>query len=205
MLFDHRIEAFTLGYRPNRLRLHGHGLPVWGLAVLLLAVCLCFRPSLAADADASADVRQVWKVLDYLAVDYAGAVANGAVSSESEYGEMKEFAETAVTRLTALPPRDGQPALVKQAEELRAAIGALASPADVLAGAALVGQVVLYFWPSDGWVRGTVARRSRAAGFSHVVRYARTSALGSTETPSLLDAASHRPTGRWMLLRRCPR
>ena len=38
-----------------------------------------------------------------------------------------------------------------------------------------------YQWPTEGWVRGTVARRSRAAGFSNVVRYGRTSAraLGS--------------------------
>ena len=35
----------------------------------------------------------------------------------------------------------------------------------------LDGQAVLYLWPDYGWVRGTVARRSRAAGFSHVVRY----------------------------------
>ena len=60
-----------------------------------------------------------------------------------------------------------------------------------------VGQVVLYRWPVEGWVRGTVAGRSRAAGFSHVVRYGRTSALGSAVVPSLLDAASHaRPAGK---------
>ena len=44
----------------------------------------------------------------------------------------------------------------------------LATSAEVLAGAALVGQAVLYRWPVEGWVRGTVAGRSRAAGFSHV-------------------------------------
>ena len=59
-----------------------------------------------------------------------------------------------------------------------------------------------YRWPAEGWVRGTVARRTRAAGFTHVVRYGRTSALGSEETPSLLDGASHGPAGRWVLLQR---
>jgi hypothetical protein len=49
---------------------------------------------------------------------------------------------------------------------------------------------------------GTVAARSRAAGFSHVVRCGRASALGSVVVPSLLDAASHGPAGRWVLLRR---
>ena len=62
--------------------------------------------------------------------------------------------------------------------------------------------MVLYRWPMEGWVRGTVTRRTRAAGFTHVVRYGRTSALGSAETASRLDGASHGPTGRWVLLRR---
>ena len=76
----------------------------------------------------------------------------------------------------------------------------IAAPSEVPAGAALVGRAVLYQWPTEGWVRGTVARRCRAAGFSHVVRYGRTSPLGSVVTPSLLYAASHGPIGRWVLL-----
>ncbi len=76
------------------------------------------------------------------------------------------------------------------------------SSSEGLAGTALVGQAVLYRWPVDGWVRGTVAARSRAAGFSHVVRNGRTCALGSVVVHSLLDAASHGPAGRWVLLRR---
>ena len=73
---------------------------------------------------------------------------------------------------------------------------------DGLAGTALVCKAVLYRWPVEGWVRGTVTGRSRASGFSHVVRYSRTSALGSAVVPSLLDAASHGPGGRWVLLQR---
>ena len=82
----------------------------------------------------------------------------------------------------------------------------LAAPTEVLAGAALVGQAVLYRWPAEpeGWVRGTVARRSRTARFSHMVQYGRTSVLGQVAASSLLDAASHGrgPAGRWVLLRR---
>jgi hypothetical protein len=81
----------------------------------------------------------------------------------------------------------------------------LAAPSEVLAGSALVCQAVLYRWPVEGWVRGTVTGRSRAAGFSHVVRYGRTSALGAGMVPSLLEAASHGPAGRWVLLRRAVR
>ncbi len=78
----------------------------------------------------------------------------------------------------------------------------LAAASEVLTGTALVGQAVLYRWPVDGWIRGTVAGRSRKTGFSHVVRYGRISALGSATKPSLLDAASHGPTGLWVLLHR---
>jgi hypothetical protein len=78
----------------------------------------------------------------------------------------------------------------------------LADPSEVASGSALVGRTVLFRWPSEGWVRGTVARRSRAAGFSHVVRYGPRSALGAAVVDSLLDAASHGRAGRWALL--CP-
>ncbi len=65
----------------------------------------------------------------------------------------------------------------------------LAASLEGLAGTALVDQAVLYRWLVDGWVCGTVAARSRAAGFSHVVLYGSTSALGSAVVHSLLDAA----------------
>ena len=34
------------------------------------------------------EVQTVWRLLDYVAVDYAGAVSGGRVSSEAEYAEM---------------------------------------------------------------------------------------------------------------------
>ena len=67
-------------------------------------------------------------------------------------------------------------------------------------GAALVGRTLLYWWPTDGWQRGTVARLCPRCAFSHVVArayYRQTSALrGSAD--SLLDAASY--GDRWVLL-----
>ena len=49
----------------------------------------------------------------------------------------------------------------------------VAAHSEVLGGAAMVGRVVLYLWQAEGcqWIHGTVAHRSRASGFSHVVRY----------------------------------
>ena len=78
----------------------------------------------------------------------------------------------------------------------------LPTPAKVATGPALVGRTVLYYWPGDGWVRGTMVRHSRAHGFSHVVRYGPRSALGAAMVDSLLDPDSHGPAGRWVLL--CP-
>jgi hypothetical protein len=72
------------------------------------------------------------------------------------------------------------------------------SPGDL--GATLVGRRILYWWPSDGWQLGTVARicAPSASGFTHVVAYTRqTSALRGT-VDTLLDAASYGQ--RWVLL-----
>ena len=71
-----------------------------------------------------------------------------------------------------------------------------APPGDL--GPALVGRTLLYWWPTDGWQRGTVARLCPRGAFSHVVAYSRqTSALRGT-ADSLLDAASY--GSRWVLL-----
>jgi hypothetical protein len=71
-----------------------------------------------------------------------------------------------------------------------------APPGDL--GIALVGRTILYWWPSDGWQRGTVARLCPRGAFSHVVAYSRqTSTLRGT-ADSLLDAASY--GARWVLL-----
>lgn len=53
------------------------------------------------------DVRRVWQMLDYLAVDYGGAVKGGVVISASEYSEMQEFAAASRTKLAALEDREG--------------------------------------------------------------------------------------------------
>ncbi len=61
----------------------------------------------------------------------------------------------------------------------------VAPPGDL--GAALVGKRLLYWWPGEGWQRGTVARLCTRGAFSHVVAYTRqTSALRGT-ADTLLD------------------
>ncbi len=94
----------------------------------------------------------------------------------------------------AVPPPAGPAQLVPPAGYQ------VALATEVRAGKALVGNWVLYCWPAEGWMRDRVVRVSRAAGFSHVVGYGPTSALGAAAVTSLLDAAAHGPVGRWVLL-----
>ena len=72
----------------------------------------------AADSAASDQAKQTWQLLDYLAVDYGGAVRDGKVQSASEYEEMKEFAATAGQQLAALPNTPALADLQRQATAL---------------------------------------------------------------------------------------
>jgi high-affinity iron transporter len=98
------------------------------LAGLLLSIALI--PGARA-ADPDSDARQAWQMLDYIGVDYAGAVRDGAVIEPGEYAEMQEFAGAVVDKLAALPARPEQPTLLAGAQQLRAAIGSRAEPTEV--------------------------------------------------------------------------
>lgn len=101
----------------------------WLALIALVLAALCVRPVYAAQGDA--EVRQVAKLLDYLAVDYSGAVADGAVISESEFAEMEEFSSTIHAQLLVLPEHQARQNLLDQAATLQAAITAFAEPVDV--------------------------------------------------------------------------
>lgn len=101
----------------------------------------------AAAADPTQDVRQIWQLVDYIAVDYVEAVENGAIKNEGEYAEMQEFAATVHTRLGSLPARDGLAALVTQAEGLQAAITNRAAPPEVAQLANALSAALLALYP----------------------------------------------------------
>lgn len=98
-----------------------------GVVVALLATL----PLPAATPAIEADVRQTWQLLDYVGVDYGGAVANGAVVSGTEYQEMQEFVATARARLAALPASTDRDTHLAQADQLVAAVAAKADAAAV--------------------------------------------------------------------------
>lgn len=111
------------------------------LALMTLAALLTSRPALANDA------ATVWRLLDYVAVDYQGAVSNGRVTSEAEYAEMVEFSATVRTRIAALPATAARPALLAQAEALQRAVAQKAAPNDVAASARALGRALLTAYP----------------------------------------------------------
>ena len=89
------------------------------LAVLAMLLALAFFGAARAE---TSDVETTWRLLDYIAVDYAGAVSRGAVWSPSEYAEQNEFAATVALKLAALPPKPERQALLSEAARLQRAI-----------------------------------------------------------------------------------
>lgn len=102
---------------------------------LFTAIFLVFSTSVisanAQDTATQEKAKQIWQVLDYLAVDYGAAVQNGIVVNKDEYGEMEEFSANAEKQLSELPKTEASAKLVAQAGKLRSMIAAKASPEEV--------------------------------------------------------------------------
>ncbi len=118
------------------------------LATVLLSWLMpVFPPAVAGGAALPSESRQagsssaqatrenaqaLWQLLDYIAVDYGGAVRNGRVTSQQEYAEMREFALLALRQAGELEGASSgatgeRPALVPLAEALVKAVGEKAS------------------------------------------------------------------------------
>jgi len=97
--------------------------------MILIGFCGMCESLQAATPTVDAEVRQIWQLLDYVGVDYAGAVSNGAIVSEAEYREMVEFVATARQRLTALSGSTEQQRT--EAEQLEKLVSSKAAASDV--------------------------------------------------------------------------
>lgn len=84
---------------------------------------------------ATAPVPIVWRLLDYIAVDYPGAVRDGKVISPTEFAEMTEFAASAHERIGTLPASGAKAELQRRAAALQTLIADQA-PTDAVASAA---------------------------------------------------------------------
>ena len=102
----------------------------WGAGVALMAMSM--HGAVAHAAAATDQAATMWRLLDYLAVDYREAVdEQGTIVSDGEYAEMREFSRTVAERLETLPERPETPALRNQAADLVTAIDGRAQPAAV--------------------------------------------------------------------------
>lgn len=97
--------------------------------LVLVASCWCAFPASAASGSAQV----TWRLLDYIAVDYAGAVADGKVVDEAEYREMVEFAIAARRGIDELSPTDAKNELLHRAAALQQAISERSEPKAVAA------------------------------------------------------------------------
>src|SRR3546814_7714900 len=84
----------------------------------VLGAALCMLGTSAVGYAKTADVQTAWRLLDYMAVDYGGAVSGGQVKSASEYAEMTEFAASVSARLATLPPTPERAKLIEGATRL---------------------------------------------------------------------------------------
>ncbi|MFQ5347341.1 MAG: c-type cytochrome, partial [Rhodothalassiaceae bacterium] len=120
------------------------------LSLVLLVPALALG-SARADDTLSPEHRQsaaaAWQLLDYLAVDYGGAVRDGVVIDAGEYAEMVEFAGLARERIAALPAGPDREALFAGAEALAAAIGSKAPAAEVSRRARALADDLLAAYP----------------------------------------------------------
>jgi len=112
---------------------------------VLIALVVILLP-VTGQAD-DGDVQTAWRLLDYIAVDYAGAVADGRVTSPSEYAEQQEFAATVTTKIAALPANAQRDDLIAGAARLREAIDAKSDPKDVAEVAGALAASLLAAYP----------------------------------------------------------
>ncbi len=65
----------------------------------IVTLSIVASPVLASETpEQQQNVQVAWRLLDYLAVDYGGAVKDGKVISASEYAEMTEFSTSVMER-----------------------------------------------------------------------------------------------------------
>lgn len=113
--------------------------------LLFLAV---FAAVISASASAApSDVQTTWQMLNYMSVDYSGAVANGKIVSQSEYGEMREFAGSVRQQIAGLPPSAAKADLLAKADRFVAAVDRKESPAAIRSFADDLGNDLLKAYP----------------------------------------------------------
>jgi len=116
--------------------------------VMVALWCILFSAAISAQTTESSEgTKQLWQLMDYLAVDYGGAVANGEIVSESEYAEMLDFTENAQKQSQALPEHPSKAAVVASVEQLREAVVNKADSAEVAKRAHAANALLITAYP----------------------------------------------------------
>ena len=119
--------------------------PLWLL--FLLAMSALVAASSATAAPVADEVQTSWRLLDYIAVDYGGAVAGGRVTNPAEYQEMTEFSASVGTRLARLPAHPARASLIADSAALQSLIAARDAPPAVAARARKLADALLAAYP----------------------------------------------------------
>ncbi|HKQ11024.1 MAG TPA: cytochrome c/FTR1 family iron permease [Rhizomicrobium sp.] len=115
--------------------------------VSFIALLLLAQASLVGAQEPRPSAEVAWRLLDYIAVDYAGAVANGRIISEAEYREMVEFSISVRTTIIGLPYSREQPRLLSETDRLIRAVSSRADPIRVAEQARALGALLLKSYP----------------------------------------------------------
>ena len=99
------------------------------LLAALAFLCAASPWALAQGTDEKA--QSVIHMLDYVSVDYPGAVKDGKVADDAEYQEQREFVTRALALIAQLPANPEQPALLAKARELLVRVDGKAAGNDV--------------------------------------------------------------------------
>ncbi len=118
------------------------------LSALLLVLMATLSAPFAAAEPTAPSAQVAWRLLDYLAVDYPGAVKDGQIVSASEYAEMREFSASVRERIAGLPATPAKAHLLAQADDLAGAIGAKANASEVADRAHKLGADLLVAYPT---------------------------------------------------------
>src|SRR3546814_493126 len=117
------------------------------LLFALLAFLGLFASASVQAATPQQTAETTWRLLDYIAVDYAGAVDHGRVINGFEYAEMREFSGTVRKHLRVLPAVAPTPAPPSDAAAIEEMIAAKAAPDNVAKAARSLAANLLEAYP----------------------------------------------------------
>jgi high-affinity iron transporter len=105
------------------------------ITLLLLSLC--------ALTVSAANIQQLIQLVDYVGVDYGGAVSNGEIINTFEYEEMQDFSGAVAEQVAALPASESRQQLTVQAAKLVRLVEARVDAGEVKALTASMRQVFI--------------------------------------------------------------